>query len=154
MENNYRSKEHITLINAAIHWDNGVQEFFSLRKDVKFPKEVYQLSSFNKETIAAHSKYIKGLERYIISTDVKTLTLDHVLTFYNLNPLDLIQIDTEGFDYEIIKMMEKHMIWPKIIRFEAEHLNSLQLHYIQNLLESRHYKSFKEDLDIVAFKDN
>lgn len=153
LKETYSGKENIIPVNAAIYWTEGTQEFYTIRKDLKFPKEVYQLSSFNKQILSDHSKYIKGLDRYIVSVDVPTVTIDGIVNSYNLHPLDLIQIDAEGFDYEIIKMIEKSNLWPKILRFEIEHLNNTMLEEIFILLKQNNYNYFKEDLDLVAFKN-
>lgn len=153
LQKNYKGKDKILPLNAAIHWESGIKDFYSIRKDIKISKDVYQLSSFDRNTIAEHAKYVRGLERYITTIPVKCLTLEHVITCYDLIPVDMIQIDTEGFDYEIIKMINALNVWPLMLRFESVHLKEREISEISLLLEKNNYIYFKEDLDIVAYKE-
>lgn len=51
-------------------------------------------------------------------TSLIQLVKDH-----DLFGLDYLQIDTEGFDDEIIKMIDFSIIKPKLIKFELVHLS-------------------------------
>ena len=41
----------------------------------------------------------------------------------NYNSIDLLQIDTEGFDYEVLKMFDFNTYRPVIIQYEHFHLS-------------------------------
>ena len=42
-------------------------------------------------------------KEWIATEDVKCVSLDSLLVKYNINNIDLLIIDAEGYDYEIIK---------------------------------------------------
>ena len=45
----------------------------------------------------------------------------------NIEGLDYLQIDTEGYDVEILKMIDFNIIMPKLIRFECSNLKKSEL---------------------------
>ena len=76
--------------------------------------------------------------------------LSTLIQEYELLELDYLQIDTEGFDDEIIKMINFSQVKPKLIKFESVHLSSEKKLSTVNLLKSQGYKIIDERRDIVA----
>jgi FkbM family methyltransferase len=54
----------------------------------------------------------------MITETVPAMTLAELLEKYSVTRLDLLQIDAEGYDAEIIKMLDTLPVRPAIIRFE------------------------------------
>ena len=48
----------------------------------------------------------------------KSITFDKICNIHNITNIDYLQIDTEGFDSEIIKMIDLSKFKIKTIRFE------------------------------------
>ena len=46
------------------------------------------------------------------------ISLDSYFSEYNLNKIDLIKIDTEGFEYEVLQGLQKNMKNVNYILFE------------------------------------
>lgn len=53
---------------------------------------------------------------------VQCITFDTLVQRNRVKRIDLLQIDTEGFDFEIIKMINFDRIKPRILQFEHRHL--------------------------------
>jgi FkbM family methyltransferase len=69
---------------------------------------------------------------------------------YNIEHIDYLKIDTEGYDLKILKFVFDYGMFPSIIKAEHAHLyNYFELEY---LLESNNYHVEKEENDIYAIK--
>ena len=82
-------------------------------------------STINK--INTKSKYLKrklkvlkisNLENYIKRIPIKIISLDYYLKNNNIKFIDLIKIDTEGYELEILKGLSKNFNKVKFIYFE------------------------------------
>ena len=75
-------------------------------------------------------------------TLVKTITLEKLIEDYNIKHLDLLQIDTEGYDYEILKMLDFNRLKPTVINYENEHLSKQDRVSCEQLLQINAYSLF------------
>lgn len=64
--------------------------------------------------------------------------------------LDYFQTDTEGFDFNVIKMFDFDIFKPKIIKYESIHLKTKDTIYLENLLKNHGYFIFNENGDTVG----
>lgn len=82
--------------------------------------------------------------------DVKCITLNKLLKKYNLNKIDLLNIDTNGNEMEVIKSINLNMYKPKFILIQ---LNPNYLSEHQNYLKNFNYILI-ENLSNYNKKDN
>jgi FkbM family methyltransferase len=66
--------------------------------------------------------------------------------------IDYFQTDTEGFDFEVLKMIDFNKLSPDIIRFEYVNLSKQDCKAAKQLLKKKGYLSFHQDGDIIAIK--
>jgi hypothetical protein len=66
------------------------------------------------------------------------------------NPIHLLQIDAEGFDYEIIRSIDFAAIRPLAVRFEHQILSQADRNACLELLASHGYRFLLEDGDTMA----
>jgi hypothetical protein len=64
--------------------------------------------------------------------------------------VDVLAIDTEGFDHEILKMIDLDAMQPKVARFEALHMKSDDLLHWQQEFRRRGYDVKTDAYDCVA----
>lgn len=82
---------------------------------------------------------------------VQCTTFEHILsTPHFLTGLDLLVVDTEGFDYEILKLFPFDRIKPRMLIYEAANLSSEDLEKSKALLKSAGYSLETFPPDIVA----
>ena len=81
---------------------------------------------------------------------MKTMTFQSLLDKYRLTHIDLLQIDTEGYDYEILKMVSCTEIHPYIINFEFIHLTPSDHNQSLSLLAKNGYKFIHSKKDTLA----
>jgi hypothetical protein len=69
---------------------------------------------------------------------------------HGIQDVDILQIDTEGYDYEIVNTIPFNIIKPKIVRYEWKHLNDENRKESIMLLKRRKYKVLQFGIDNVA----
>ncbi|MCG8574233.1 MAG: FkbM family methyltransferase [Flavobacteriales bacterium] len=161
----YRFEKKVKLDNVAIDKKSEVKKLYKLA--ISNSRWATGLATFDKETLIyqIERNYVddrakrEGIETpektedYITYEEVECLTLDDLLKKHGQSKLDLLQIDTEGYDFEIIKSINFEKVKPKIISFESEHLSSEDFEACQKLLKAQGYSIKTIDRDSIAYLD-
>ena len=95
-------------------------------------------------------KQMKNPEQHIQEIQVNTITFSELTK--NVKKIDFLQIDCEGYDWEILKMVDFDKFSPSIINFENNHLSTQDRQASEELLTSKGYKFFKYNIDTCAYK--
>ena len=68
---------------------------------------------------------LKGIhDPAMIATEiVRCATFDDILNRHAIQRVDLLQIDVEGYDYEVLKLANLDRFKPRLIRYEHKHLS-------------------------------
>jgi hypothetical protein len=82
---------------------------------------------------------------------VPALTLESLLGKHRVERVDLLQIDTEGFDFEIIKMIDFQRMKPEIIHYENNFLNRRQKSECSRILGGQNYALLNLGIDTIAY---
>ncbi|MEN9907177.1 MAG: hypothetical protein RLZZ540_318 [Bacteroidota bacterium] len=144
--NNYSNFEDIVKLNFAVHPTAKSAKIYKVNPQSfsKYPDWVKGIASFNFNHHLALN--INSEDILIEQVECKPL-MDLVL---NNNRLDLLQIDTEGYDYEVLKMIDFMLIKPKLIKYEFVGLSDIDLKKSFELLKTNGYFLFKEGGDIIG----
>jgi FkbM family methyltransferase len=136
----HKNRDNLLLVNAAIDRETCRRPFFmSKNNDVQF-------ASFDRSHLVKHGLRAED----IVSREVDCLTVGDVLNIANFDTVDLLQIDAEGYDYEILKSIDFDRSRPKIIRFEYRHFSEPDLNECLQMLAERGYRILAEKLDLIA----
>ena len=116
------------------------------------------IGSFSKEHITNYLKKVMGsffnekeIEKYIETIYVKALSFESFIKTYNIKHIDLLQIDTEGYDYEIIKMIDFKQFAPAILNYEHKNLTIKDKSQCEKVLRRKGYTLFRHGGDTCAF---
>lgn len=140
LQENYKQQPGLNFENAAIGHNNGKQQLYRIKDNLDFLAYMNQGASFNlghlRKLLANHLRHgaardvVQRVRELGLSVDdcieaetVETYTFEAVLNKYRVRRIDLLQIDTEGFDYEVIKMANLSKFRPALINYEHEHLS-------------------------------
>ena len=93
-----------------------------------------------------------GVSAAIEEIAVPARTLPSLLDKYAIRDIGLLQIDTEGFDFEVIKMINFEKSKPVIINFEDGFLSRNARNACLELLRDQGYRVLKNGLDTVAYQ--
>ncbi len=113
---NYQPYPRITPVRAAIH-----RSLKSVELHRPHPARLAQLGASAKgigSLDPEHHKKAGVPAEAMITETVPAMTLAELLEQHQVTRLDLLQIDAEGYDAEIIKMLDTLPLRPAIIRFE------------------------------------
>jgi FkbM family methyltransferase len=160
----YRKNRGITILNAAVGYEDGSTNIYKIGfSDARWATG---LATFNKEVLqdAFNSGYVlrnaekdnitipENPEEQIIAEKIQVLSPANLLKTYSIDHINLLQIDTEGFDFEIIKMFLDTNITPGMIIFENTHLSENDLADCQKLLLARGYQTEKHGRNTAAIR--
>lgn len=146
---NYKDESQLILENIAIDSQDGQATLYAFKKTDELPDHATMLASFNRGALEHNSHNYKG---EIEELSVPTLTLTSLLSKYQVNKLDLLQIDTEGHDFRIIQMLAGSHIKPTIIHFENAGMNTEQLYECYELLHGWNYRVLPIGIDTIAYQ--
>ncbi len=155
LKKNYHNDSRFVFENVAIN-DGSNQIFYYVNEDAdkhiaNLPYWYDQLGSFKKENILRHLDGI--LEPYIIEKEIRGLKLNDLLTKNKISSLDLLHIDTEGYDYKILSQLDLKRYSPIVILFEYEHLQDSEQKEAVTFLKEKYY-IFVFDGDFLCIAKN
>ena len=79
-----------------------------------------------------------------------TITIDTLLRQYNITNIDILQIDTEGFDKFIFDELWNRGFRPSIIYLEVVHMLFKDVQNITHLLKANNYIVYVEGDNLIA----
>ena len=147
---NYTGVEGLAFRRAAIGPRSGTQTMWRVRPGTVGPSWLHQIASFRREVLLEHSNDIPGLEDAIVGEEVPTITFDELYADLWTVP-DIVVIDTEGYDYEIIKLLNLPVRKPRIIHYEHKHLSIVDRDALLRLLISHEYRIAVKGYDTTAY---
>ena len=156
LEENYKDKkQNLIFKNLAICLDpSGFKEFYSIDDKYrgKLPDWYFQLGTFYKNVLYHHE--IPDIDKYIKVIKVPVDTIENVLLDSGIKSLDIVHIDTEGYDLEILKTINLKLYSPKIVLTEYVNLNKSDRKKMLKLLRSNGYYIFRNNQDFISIKNS
>ncbi len=160
----YKKNKSIHTICAAIGEEDGYQKLYKIGFSNLHWADGLASFSYEKIKEAFDSGLVRNnCEKYniemplspseqIVSEDVVVISPLTLLERYQIREIDLLQIDTEGFDYHVIRIFNNAGILPKAIIFENIHLSKEDSQSCQLLLDSNDYAWRKFGANTLAMK--
>jgi FkbM family methyltransferase len=152
LQTNYRDMRTVTCLQCAVGHVDGETTLYTLASPRAHSVDDH-LSSFSIDVLRKHWRSIPDLEQRITTQIVKCLTFDSVVRQSSLHEIDMLQIDTEGYDYEIIKMAFNAGLFPPILAFEWQHLDRQAMFACRCDLIKHGYRWLLSKGDVIAMKD-
>ena len=151
---NYQhARDRVQAVNAAVSSAGGDAEFYHLRDRSglpPLPPWAAGLGSFHRDVILAHRDRLEQIEKYLTIINVRCMTLTSLCESHGLNGMDLLVIDTEGYDFEIIKQLDFQRYRPFVLIFEHHHFDEETERACTDRLKRNGYSLFREGLDTWA----
>jgi FkbM family methyltransferase len=148
LEKTYAGVAGVSLVQVAIAHQDGVATMYRARKAGRWEADewVGQVTSFDPRHLTKHGVQPAEIE----AIDVPAVSLDTLLRQFDIDQLDFLQIDAEGFDAEVVKMALALPQTPNVINFERVHLTVAGLKEVFGLLESHGYSWVHNSFDTLA----
>jgi FkbM family methyltransferase len=149
---NYEAQSGLIFRNCAVAKERGQLELFTVTGD-HLPTWCGGLAGFSRESIEKHEPFAPGISECIVSMNVPTVPFSDLLSELP-TALDLLQIDTEGFDTQLLEMFPFAQCQPSIIHFERKHLTPSALDECLRKLATFGYRfAFDGGEDMLALRD-
>jgi FkbM family methyltransferase len=154
LRKNYGDAERFVFENVAIGTEKCSMKFYYVSEkagtELDLPYWHDQLGSFDR----THITRALGdhLSPYIVEGDVECLPLQDVLDRNRVNAIDLLHIDTEGFDYKVLSQLDLKRYKPAVILFEHHLLPEDEFVKARKLLRGAGYRLLQYGNDILAVR--
>ncbi len=115
----------VVAINAAVGPVSGRATLFKAAGDPADGTDLdwrYQQASLVPEQVGRLRDSLPDLPRTFFEEDVAVITFDEVMRRAGLVTIDVIQIDTEGYDWEVLRGIDLGRVGAKLVVFEHRHL--------------------------------
>lgn len=142
LKRSYKGVPNLVFANVAIAQKNGYKTLYGFSDQSPFWIKLHTKTknSFSKETILSHSWYIPSLDKYIVEEKVKSINVETLLNKYTDGEVDMLFIDTEGYDFEILKQFNLKKNKPLVIYYEHKHLSDFDRSESWKILLKHGYK--------------
>jgi len=148
LKQNYADEKQLAFENSAIAPNDGTLDLHCF-ENANAEDHASMLTSTRKHYLALNGDGHRGTLKTIT---VPALSLNSLLAKHQVERVDLLQIDTEGFDFEIIKMIDFARIKPEIIHYENNFLNRRQKSECSRLLGKQGYAMLNLGIDTIAYR--
>jgi len=160
----HSERPEIIAINAALDTRDGTKPLYKI--GISQERWASGMSSFNREVLEnalkngtiqykARKRGIKLPENeddMIIEQQIATVSPETLLAKFGDEGFKLLAIDTEGFDYEILKMLDLDRISPEVIIYEEVIFDKDTARECRSYLERHGYSCRSIKKDVLAVK--
>lgn len=161
----HRKRPEVMAVNAALDRNDGTRPLYKL--SISRERWATGLSSFSREVLLKKLRdgsMLRNMRREgvtlppneddcIIRDEVATVSPETLLSHFEGRSPDLLAIDTEGFDYELLKMLDLDRISPEVIIYEEVVFDEKTAQECREYLTSHGYSLQSIKRDVLAVKD-
>ena len=142
MVNRYSANPRIRIINAAIAESDG---------EVTLYVPSAEASAMASLIPNHHKRFGKNELREV---RVPSLTAASLVKKCGIKKIDILQLDTEGMDFQILKWFFMAGVEPDVLNFESMHLGKSDRLAARDLLREKGYWWIDTEQDTFAFKES
>lgn len=140
----YATNSRISLINAAVAEHDGVVKLY-VPGSVASPKA---------SLVAQHHRRFGSDSKEVHQIEVPSVSVGSLVKRFQGERLDVLQVDTEGMDYQILKWFFDAGVEPDVLNFESLHLSKAERLASRQLLNTTGYWWIESDQDTFALKES
>lgn len=152
LKKNYSDQNNLFYENLAISVNDEISELYKVKKEKieLYDDHIVGITSFNKKHLLNHGVRKKD----IVKEKVNTISIKDLISKHSIKNLDLLLIDTEGYDAKIVEdFLINSTLRPYII-FEYIHSNHKNFLDTIKLLINKDYLLFDISENVICFPKN
>jgi FkbM family methyltransferase len=154
LKNTYCNYPNVRCVECAIGHEDGEATLYTLKPSPKNGNEDDQYASFLPDLPKKQWRHILDVQSRIVPIKVRTRKLSSLLGELGVGCPDMLQIDAEGFDFEIVKMAFGQRLFPRILAFEWVHLSKADMWAARCELIKYGYRWLRIKVDVVAARQS
>lgn len=156
LQAHYGSNRRIRLESSAVADHDATQPFWFLADAGDdhdgLPDWYDLLGSFRRDVVLSHRDEIPDIEARLRVIDVPCLTFESLCRKHAVERIDLVHIDTEGYDFEVIKLIDLERWQPAAVLFEHKHLSDDDRAACAAHLAAHGYELYADDSDTFCLR--
>jgi FkbM family methyltransferase len=134
---------HLCFENVAIAENCGLRPLYKMKNEnIK--------ADWQRGTASFLPKPGLEQQKTVATEMVQCITFNSLLDNHNVRRIDLLQIDVEGYDYELLKLFSFKRSRPRLIRYEHINLNLTDKSNCKKYLKRYGYKILEMEDDTGA----
>lgn len=152
LKENYDNRDNLIFENVAIAEEEGEKEIYRIPSEIigtEVPEWANGISTF-----LPNGGAIQGLKDKTVTETVSCVKYSTLVSKHNITRIDVLQIDAEGYDYEIFSQIWETGVRPRLINIEVVRMNLDDQKHVRELLLSEGYKLKREGDNWIAVKEN
>lgn len=160
----YTHAPNITAVNCAITEQDGERTIWRFNPEAVerglLPPHFAGISSFLMEDLlketgvlgrsSPNAETTAALRTLLQAVSVQCRTMDSLLREHGVERVDILQIDTEGYDYNVLKLFDFARYKPGVVHYEHQHLNAADRAAAEALLRGHGYQIQRNVFDTLA----
>jgi FkbM family methyltransferase len=148
---NYSDFPNIIKVNKAIHPSEKSIVINKISPEAvdEYPNWVKGVASLNENHHLKLGIQKQHMQKEVVAADNLMAIIN---TNYNRKTLNYLQVDTEGYDYEVLKMLNFSVLKPDIIKYETSHISKENNEKLKTLLEKNGYFIIPEIEDNICIQ--
>ena len=161
LKNRFKNINNIIFENVGVSDEKKQIKFYYVKESSikKLGKEwASGIGSFKKKHLLDHHrKRFQITESDIEEVDVKIVVFNDLVEKYNISEIEYLFIDTEGYDYQIIKSIDFNKTKINKVKFEYKHLDDtfkfdIRLLELRERFKQLNYKEIDVDDENITFE--
>lgn len=168
LKTNYAQCEGLLFENVAVTGTHERRTIYRVPqesiKGAKLPHWVKGISSLYNDRNALGGKngllsgaelpehFYARLKKCIVEEQVRCVPLESLIEKYKVKRVDVLQIDTEGYDYQVFKQFDFSRFRPWFMKIEVGNLVRAEYEKVLEILNNNNYDHENHGLDIWAWK--
>ncbi len=151
LKKNYENLDNVIFENSAVSINNEINLLYKVdEKYLKFYDDYASgITSFKIQHLIKHG--IK--QNHISSVNVNSISIKDLLIKYKIENLDLLYVDTEGYDGQIVNNFVSNFSLRSYIVFEYIHINENDFNSVIESLLLAKYNFFPINENIFCFPE-
>lgn len=152
----YADEPQLAFEQCLVGREEGEQSLYTVRESADGPSFRWTgLARLDRESLVAElaGEGFENPETFVEELRVPVATLNHLLEKHDVSHVDYLQIDAEGFDFEIIKTVDFERFGVPILQYEHFHLSEDDRIACMELLSRHGYRLAGVRGDTVAYRE-
>ena len=155
-------KDKVKVLNYAVDRINGYRNIYKLSFsddrwatgissfDHQHLEKLINSGFVEKKALKYGIKLPADKNDWITAEEVESLNFQTIFESLEVENVNLLMVDTEGFDHEIIKIFDFEKYKPEIVVFEKMHLKDSDYYQCKELLLNHGYRLREEGPNCIA----
>ena len=155
LQERYRTFSALQTERAAVGEIDGTLEIFRLKTKPGDPLWLEQLASFSRDVLRRTAAALPDVEERIVAEVVPSLRVETLLRNHEIEHTDLLVIDTEGWDWRVLRQFDLGRLRPWLILVEHQHLTDEEKPAMyEKLTQSGYEWAETPEGDTIAWRRN